>query len=78
MYLSDVAVGEDVMVRALACETELKQRLMTFGVVKGVRVHVEKISLAKNTIEIIVDDTALALRMEEAMLVEVKGEHEND
>ena len=78
MHLADVNVGDEVTILALHCEKELKARLMTFGIIKGALVSVAYISLAKNTIEIVVDDTAIALRMEEAKLVDVSEINEND
>jgi Fe2+ transport system protein FeoA len=39
--------------------------------IKGAQIEVEAISLAKNTMEIIVEDTAIGLRIEEAKTIEV-------
>ena len=50
----------------------LKQRLASFGLIKGANVKVIDCSLGKSTIEIMVDGTLLALRAKEAQQIEVE------
>ncbi len=50
----------------------LKQRLISFGLMKGVEVQMLECSATKSTYEIKVGNVRLALRREEAELIEVK------
>ena len=50
---------------------ELKQRLASFGLVKGANIKIIDYSLKKSTIEVMVDNTLLALRKCEADTIEV-------
>lgn len=49
----------------------LKQRLISFGLMKGVKVQMLECSMTKSTFEIKVGNVRLALRREEAELIEV-------
>jgi len=70
--LSDLQLNQKAIVLKVNCKDELKQRFYSFGLIKGASVLVEKISLAKNTIALLVDDTSIALRLEEAKQIEVE------
>jgi ferrous iron transport protein A len=72
MNLSELKINQKAKVFKIECENELKQRFYSFGIVKGANIYVENISLAKNTIEINVEDTSIALRMEEAKTIAVE------
>ena len=50
----------------------LKQRLISFGLMKGVEVQMLECSATKSTYEIKVGSMRLALRREEAELIEVE------
>lgn len=50
----------------------LKQRLISFGLMKGVEVQMLECSMTKSTYEIKVGNVRLALRREEAEQIEVK------
>jgi ferrous iron transport protein A len=53
-------------------DTNLKQRLISFGVMKGTELEVLEHAPRKKTIEIKVGKMRLALRAEEAELIEVQ------
>jgi len=72
MKLSDLKKGQNAIITNLGCEIELKQRFYSFGINKNSTIAVENISFSKNTIEINVEDTFIALRMEEAKCIEVE------
>ena len=72
MLLSDVEVGQEVQIKKISCNDELKQRFYSFGILKGAIVEVEAISLAKNTLEISVENTSIGMRIEEAKTIEVE------
>lgn len=71
MKLSDLNINQKAVVEKIDCNDELKQRFYSFGIFKGTIVFVENISFARNTIEINVEDTSIALRVEEANTIEV-------
>lgn len=50
----------------------LKQRLISFGLMKGVSVQMLECSATKSTFEIKVGNVRIALRREEAELIEVE------
>ncbi|MBN2870409.1 MAG: ferrous iron transport protein A [Campylobacterales bacterium] len=53
----------------------LKQRLISFGLMKGTEVKMLECAPAKSTFEIKVGNVSLALRREEAELIEVTDVH---
>jgi len=71
MKLSDLNINQNAIVEQITCNEELKQRFYSFGIFKGATLFVENISFARNTIEINVEETSIALRMEEANSIEV-------
>ncbi len=73
MKLSDLKKGQKAIIKKIDCNNELKQRFYSFGMIKGSTIEVENISLAKNTIEVNIEDTSIALRMEEAQAIEVEA-----
>jgi ferrous iron transport protein A len=72
MNLSDLKQNQKAIITNLYCDLELKQRFYSFGINKNTQLIVENISFSKNTIEINVEDTFIALRMEEAKCIEVE------
>jgi len=70
--LLDCDKGEKVQVLKLNAGLELKQRLISFGIMKDALVEVIEQAPRKKTIEIKVGKMRLALRSEEAALIEVK------
>lgn len=61
-----------VRVAKLNATAELKARLISFGVMKDAVIEVLEYAPAKSTIEIKVGKTRLALRAQEAELIEVQ------
>jgi ferrous iron transport protein A len=72
MKLSDLKQNQKAIITNLHCDMELKQRFYSFGINKNSTLTIENISFSKNTIEINVEDTFIALRMEEAKCIEVE------
>ncbi len=72
MKLSELKKHQEAIVKKVDAPTELKQRLASFGLIKGANVKVIDCSLGKSTIEIMVDGTLLALRAKEAQQIEVE------
>ena len=72
MTLSELKKGDSAKIIAINASEDLKRRLRSFGVVKGSELTVETYSLAKKTIEIMVDDTLIGLRAVEAEKITVE------
>jgi len=70
--LLDCHKGERVRVSKLNAAYELKQRLISFGIMKDSFVEVLEHAPGKKTIEIKVGKMRLALRSQEAQQIEVK------
>jgi len=70
--LNDCKKACKVKVKKLHAKTDLKQRLLSFGIMKEAMIEVLEYSPAKSTIEIKVDKMRIALRAKEAELVEVE------
>ena len=66
MVLSQLHKGDRARIVRLEADKPLRDRLMSFGVLPGEEVEVRECSLARQTIEIDVGSTAIALRKEEA------------
>ena len=71
MNLSDCNKDCVVKITKLNAKGALKDRLISFGLMKGTEIKVLEHAPAKSTVEIIVARTRLALRREEAELIEV-------
>ncbi|MBD3823485.1 MAG: ferrous iron transport protein A [Epsilonproteobacteria bacterium] len=63
--------GEKLKIVKLNAQGELKQRLISFGVMKEALVEILEQAPAKSTIEIKVGKMRIALRAQEAELIEV-------
>jgi len=72
MTLADYDKTSKVKVIKLNAKTDLKQRLISFGIMKDAEVEVLEHAPAKSTIEIKVGKMRIALRAEEAKLIEVQ------
>jgi len=72
MKLSELKKDIKAIITNVSCERELKQRFNSFGLIKGSIIEIEEISLARNTIALVVDNTSIALRLEEAKSIEVE------
>ena len=72
MKLSDLPINKNANITKVECSDDLKQRFYSFGIIKGATVFVEAISLAKNTMEINIEDTSIGIRVQEAKTIEVE------
>lgn len=71
MTLDDLKKGNTATITAVNAGKELKNRFYSFGLMKGETVAVEKRSLARKTLEIIINKTHIAIRSSEAEKIEV-------
>jgi len=72
MKLSELHKGDRATIVKINTNEDLKSRLLSFGVARGSELSVEVCSLGKQTIEIMVDDTLIGLRVDEARNIEVE------
>lgn len=71
MLLSQLTKNDTATITKLNCNNELRQRFYSFGLIEGAEIKVGEISIAKKTIELINDNTSIAIRIEEAQQIEV-------
>jgi ferrous iron transport protein A len=64
--------GGIAKIARINAEGPLKQRLISFGLMKGATIQLLECSMTKSTYEIKVGNVRLALRREEAELIEVE------
>ena len=70
--LLDYEKTSKVKVIKLNAKSDLKQRLISFGIMKDAEIEVLEHAPAKSTIEVKVGKMRIALRAEEAKLIEVQ------
>jgi len=71
--LYDLKLGDIGVVRKIhTSNRELRERLISFGIVQGAEVEIRNCNINKQNIEILVSDTLIALRKEEAQTIEVE------
>ena len=71
MVLSQMKKGDTVEIVKINADKALRDRLSSFGVMRGETLVMKGCSLAKETMEIEVGGTHLALRADEASKIEV-------
>lgn len=71
MTLDQLQINESATITAINCDEILKNRLYSFGISKGIKVTLVEFTLTKSTIEIKVNQSKIALRLNEASKIEV-------
>ncbi|MBD3791252.1 MAG: ferrous iron transport protein A [Campylobacterales bacterium] len=74
MILTELKKGQSATIIKVDAPQALKDRLKSMGVCKGELLTVRGCSLAKQTMEIEIEGTLVALRAEEAQKIEVEKE----
>ena len=72
MKLTELTKGDSAEIVKIHAEKALRDRLTSFGVMRGETLIVKGCSLAKQTMEIEVGSTLIAVRADEAEKIEVK------
>ena len=72
MTLNELKIKESAEIISINCDKVLKNRLYSFGIIKGAIVKIEELTLTKSTIEIKINQSKIALRLSEAEKIEVK------
>lgn len=74
MTLDRLNIGESAIIKAVNCDSALKNRFYSFGMIKGSKVYVEEVTLTKSTMEIKINTTKVAIRLSEAKKIEIENE----
>lgn len=74
MTLDELNINDIAIIKSINCDSFLKNRFYSLGIVKGAKIEIEKITLARNTIEIKINKSSFALRASEAEKIEVEYE----
>ena len=72
MVLSELHKGDKAEIIGINADKALRDRLISFGVMRGEVLYIKGCSLAKQTMEIEVGGTHIALRADEASKIEVE------
>ena len=72
MKLSELTKGDRAEIVKVNADKALRDRFSSFGVMRGEELLVKGCSLAKQTMEIAVGQTSIALRAEEAKKIKVE------
>jgi len=72
MHLIDLQKGNKATIVKIHADKILRDRLTSFGVMRGEELTVKGCSLAKQTMEIEVGSTLIAVRADEAKLIEIE------
>jgi len=73
MRLHQLHKGDRAVIVRIHAEKALKERLASLGVMRGEELEVKGCSIGKQTMEIEVGSTLIALRAEEAEKIEVEA-----
>jgi Fe2+ transport system protein FeoA len=76
MQLNNLKKGEHGKIIRIDAEKALRDRLSSFGIVRGERITVIEHSLAKQTIEVEIGTTLVVLRANEAEKINIEKEDE--
>jgi len=74
MTLDELNKNDTAIIKSIMCDSTLKNRFYSLGIVKGAKIKVEEVTLTKSTIEIKIDRSKFALRFSEANKIEVEYE----
>lgn len=78
MNVAEMKIGQSGVIKKITATEPFKSRLFSLGIVKGEKLKLLKHTIAKNTYEIEVNRSKIALRDEEAKMIIVEVDNEND
>lgn len=73
MKLTDLKKGDLANIISINANKILKNRFSSFGINKGAKLSLEEYSFSKKTLEIKINKSRIALRVNEAHTIEVKA-----
>ena len=71
MTLDKLKLNEKAIIKSIDAEKTLKARFNSFGITKNAVIKILAITLAKETIEIQINRTKIAIRVSEALKIKV-------
>jgi Fe2+ transport system protein FeoA len=71
MVLSDLKEGQWAVIERIGGSGALRRRILEMGIVKGVRVYVEKYAPLRDPMELNIKGTHISLRVEEASQINI-------
>jgi len=71
MSIVDLQIGEKAKVVDIHAQKDLKLRLQSLGLSRGVDIEVRGFALGKQNVELLVDDTLVGLRLAEMQMIEI-------
>ncbi len=71
LTLDQLNIKQKAIISSINCDEILKNRLYSFGIIKGATITVEETTLTKSTIEVKINQSKIALRLKEAEKIEV-------
>ena len=71
--VSELSIGQEAVVDKVLAKEPVKGRLQSMGILKGAKIKVLAHTLAKETWDVVVNGTKVALREEEANDIVVKN-----
>jgi len=72
LKIFDLKVGDRARIKEIHAGRELKHRMKSFGLYNGVEFEVRNFSLGKNTVELQVGNSFVALRKGEMQKIEIE------
>ncbi len=72
MTLDELNRSEIATIKSINCDSVLKNRFYSLGIVKGATIKIEEVTFSKSTIEININGSKFALRFTEANKIEVE------
>lgn len=72
MNLNDAKIGDDFTILNIDADSQLKNRFYSLGITKGSTASVIEVTLAKETIELKLNKSRIALRISEAKCIEIE------
>jgi len=72
LKIFDLNVGDRAKIKEIHAGRELKHRMKSFGLYSGVEFEVKNFSLGKNTVELQVGSSLVALRKGEMQKIEIE------
>jgi Fe2+ transport system protein FeoA len=71
MVLSELKEGQWAIIERIGGSGALRRRILELGIIKGVRVYVEKYAPLRDPMELIVKGMHVSLRVEEASQISI-------
>ena len=71
MVLSELKEGQWAIIERIGGSGALRRRILELGIIKGVRVYVEKYAPLRDPLELIVKGMHVSLRVEEASQISI-------